>query len=320
MSSLGLRMIDEAATFLVPLIRRTPLEKCQVLSDLMGVPVYLKLEFLQITGSFKLRGAMFRLSRLHDQERRAGIITCSAGNHGWAVAYAARLLEIPATVYVPAGVDESKASGIVSLGATVIRSDFPGYDDTENLAVSRAKSLDVTFVSPYDDFAVMAANGGTIAKEIIEDEPQIQTFLVPVGGGGLAAGLGYYAKSHLPHSRLFACQHAQSPALKLSLEKGKAVTEMPPIRTLAGGIEGGIGTLTFSVLRDIVDFVALHSEEEILNAVRWFLMEHRYLIEPSSAVTLAACLTKKLPRLETPTAIVLTGRNIAISSLRAILR
>ena len=319
MPALNLRLIDEAATFLAPRIRRTPLEESGVLSDLLGVPVFLKLEFLQITGSFKVRGALFRLSQLANQERRAGIVTSSAGNHGWAVAYAAKLLGIPATIYVPAGVDDSKANGIASLGATVIRSDFPGYDATEHLAVSQARFLNLTFVSPYDDFAVMAANGGTVAREILDEAPEIRTFLVPVGGGGLAAGLGYYARTCLPDSRLVACQHLQSPALKLSLEKGEAVTELPPIRTLAGGIEGGIGALTFSVLKDIVDRVILLSEEEILMAVRWILMEHRYLVEPSAAVTVAACLTNKLAGVDTPTAIVLTGRNIAIDSLRVIL-
>jgi threonine dehydratase len=319
MATLDLELINEAAAFLAPRVRRTPLEKSIYLSDLLGVPVFLKLEFLQITGSFKLRGAMFRLSKLSSKERRAGVVTCSAGNHGWAVAYAARILEIPATVYVPAEVDESKAKGIASLGATVTRSEFPGYDATENFAVSKAESLNLTFISPYDDFAVMAANGGTIAREILEEVPEIRTFLTPVGGGGLAAGLGFYVKTCLKEALLVACQHTESCALQLSLEKGEAVTELPPIRTLAGGIEGGIGALTFSILKDIVDRVILLSEQEIVAALEWLLVEHRYLVEPSAAVTLAACLTEKLGHVETPVAIVLTGRNIAIDSLRSIL-
>ena len=246
MSDLNLTLIEEAAAFLKPRIHRTPLEESPALSNILGVPVFLKLEFLQITGSFKLRGAMFRLSQLNETEKLAGVVTCSAGNHGWAVAYAARLLEIPATVYLPAEVDESKERGIASLGATVVRSKFPGYDNTEAFALSQAKALNLTFVSPYDDFAVMAANGGTLAREILEVVPGIRTFLTPVGGGGLAAGLGFYIKSIFPDSPLVACQHLDSPALKLSLERGEAVTELPPIRTLAGVIEGGIGTLTFS--------------------------------------------------------------------------
>lgn len=319
MSELNLPLIEEAAAFLKPRIRRTPLEESPVLSNILGVPVFLKLEFLQITGSFKLRGAMFRLSQLDETERLAGVVTCSAGNHGWAVAHAARLLEIPATVYVPAEVDESKASGIASLGATVIRSEFPGYDATEAFALSQARSLNLTFVSPYDDFSVMAANGGTLAREILDEIPEIGTFLTPVGGGGLAAGLGFYAKSRSLDSRLVACQHVDSPALSLSMERGEAVTELPPIKTLAGGIEGGIGSLTFSILKDIVDDVVLLSEEEIMTAVRWLLTEHRYLIEPSSAVTLAACLTRKLEGIGSPAVIVLTGRNVSLRSLEIIL-
>jgi len=319
MSSLDLELIDEAFEFLRPRIRKTPLEESRFLSDLLGVPVFLKLEFLQITGSFKVRGALFRLSRLTDQQRRAGLITCSAGNHGWAVAYAAKILGIPATIYVPASADESKVQGIISLGANVIRSDFPGYDATQRLALAQAKSLDLTFVSPYDDFAIMAANGGTLAREIIEEVPSIRTFLLPVGGGGLAAGFSFYARRRLPESRFIACQHAQSAALKLSLKKGSAVTELPPIHTLAGGLEGGIGSLTFSVLKELVERVILISEEEIRNAVEWFLTEHRYLVEPSAAVTLAACLANRLGGVDTPVAAVLTGRNLAINDLRAIL-
>ena len=319
MLSLNLDLINEAADFLAPRIRRTPLEESRFLSRLLGVPVFLKLEFLQLTGSFKVRGALFRLSKLSESERSAGVITCSAGNHGWAVAYAASLLGVPATVYLPAEADESKAKGIATLGAKVIRSDAPGYDAAESLALAQAKSLDLTFVSPYDDAAIMAANGGTIAKEILEDAPQIRTFLVPVGGGGLGGGLAYYAKSRFSDSRILACQHRDSPALKISLETGRAATELPPIRTLAGGIEGGIGKLTFAVLKDRVDEVLLLSEKEIWEAVQWFLGEHRYLIEPSAAVTLAACLTNKLAKLTSPTAIVLTGRNIAARNLNAIL-
>ena len=319
MPTLDLKLIDEAAAFLAPRIRSTPLEESPYLSGLLGTPVFLKLEFLQITGSFKLRGAMFRLSKLTSDERTAGVVTCSAGNHGWAVAYAAKLLQTPATVYVPAEVDESKARGIVSMGATVIRSDFPGYDATEDFAVAQAKLLNQIFISPYDDYAVMAANGGTIAKEILKTVPEIRTFVVPVGGGGLAAGLGFFVKESVREYSLIACQHAESPALQLSLERSQAVTELPPIRTLAGGIEGGIGALTFPVLKDIVDRVILLSEHEIIEALEWLLVEHRYLIEPSSAVTLAACLTNKLDRVKGPVAIVLTGRNIAIDSLRFIL-
>jgi threonine dehydratase len=295
------------------------LEKCDLLSKQFGVPIFLKLEFLQITGSFKVRGALYRMSRLNEQECSAGVVTCSAGNHGWAMAYAAHLFGIPVTVYVPAEADTVKVEGIASQGARVIRSEFPGYDETEKFAKAQAKSLGLAFVSPYDDFAVMAANGGTIAREILEEAPEVATFVVPVGGGGLAAGLGYCVKSRRPDSHLVACQHTESPALKLSLERGEAVTELPPIRTAAGGIEGGIGTLTFPILEEVVDEIVLLSEAEIVGAVRWFLAQHRYLIEPSSAVTLAACLTGKLAKIESPAVMVLTGRNVALDHLKAIM-
>ena len=318
MPLLDLNLINEAAVYLEGKVRRTPLAESPLLSELLGVPVFLKLEFQQITGSFKLRGALFRLAKLAREERDAGVITCSAGNHGWAIAYAARRLGIKATVYVPNTIDRSKKQGIESLGADVIVSQFAGYDDTERYAVTQSEAFGQPFISPYDDPEIMAANGGTLAKEILADAPEVGTFVIPVGGGGLGAGLGFFTKALLPDSHLIACQHIDSPALRLSLEQGRAVTELPAIDTLAAGIEGGIGANTFSILKDKVDRVVLLTEDEILEAVRWFLERLRYLIEPSSAVALAACLREKLGPVQNPVAVVLTGRNLAYSSLKKI--
>jgi len=312
-------LIAEAAAFLKGRIRRTPLEPSPALSRVLGVPVSLKLESMQLTGSFKIRGALFRISKLTPEERRDGVVTCSAGNHGKAVAYAAREAGIRATICVPRSVDRSKYDGMVALGADVRVSEFDGYDDTEEWAREVATSEGRQFLSAFDDDAIMAANGGTLAVEILEDAPGTSTFIVPVGGGGLSAGLAFWAKRQSPAAVIVGCQHVLSPALQMSLDAGHAITKLPAVETVAGGIEGGIGILTFGVLGPLVDRVALVSEDEILEGVRWMLANHQYLIEPTAAVTIAAALTGKVGKLDGPAAVVISGRNVSVEGVRKIL-
>lgn len=274
---------------------------------------------MQLTGSFKIRGALFRISRLTKQERSDGIVTCSAGNHGKAVAYAARGAGVRATICVPRSVDRSKYEGMVAMGADVRVSEYDGYDDTEEWARAIGAKEGRVFLSAFDDHAIMAANGGTVAVEILEDAPDTQNFIVPVGGGGLSAGLAYWAKQQSDSVTIAGCQHVLSPALKMSLDAGRAITKLPAVETMAGGVEGGIGALTFDVLRPLVDRVALVSEDEILEGVRWMLATHQYLIEPTAAVVIAACLTGKVGRMDGPAAVVISGRNVSAETVEKIL-
>jgi threonine dehydratase len=317
--TLTLELIRDSVDALAGLIRRTPLEYSPSLSERYGVPIHFKLEFLQTTGSFKLRGAYFKLLRLLEEQQKNGVATCSAGNHGWALAFAGRELKIPVTVFLPASVDPSKRDGIQSLGATTVVTEFPGYDETEEFAILESSRLGLPFVSAYDDPAVMAANGGSLAVEILEERPETTNFIFPVGGGGLGAGLSYWVKRANSGSFLIGCQHEGSPALKLSLEKGEAVTRLPAIETVAGGIEGGIGAVSFPYLQGTVDEVVLLSEEEIKAGVRWMLEHHHYLIEPSSAVVAAALIGSRVKQLTGLTVAILTGRNVAIETLSNIL-
>jgi len=319
MQDLNIELINQAAEALSSLVRKTPLEYSPVLSDLYDMPVYLKMEFLQITGSFKLRGAFFRLLRLRAEEKSKGVATCSAGNHGWALAYAGRQLDIPVTVYLPNSVDPSKKAGIESQGAKTIVADSAGYDGAEEFALRDSTLRRLPFVSAFNEPEIMAANGGSLALEILEELPATESFVYPVGGGGLAAGLGVLVKSRNPEATLIGCQHIDSPGLKLSLEKGNAVTRLPAIDTIAGGIEGGIGANTFPYIRDTIDKVILLSEEEIRRSVVWMLEHHRCLIEPSSAAALAALIFRKVKKLNGPTVVILTGRNIALETLRRII-
>ena len=317
--ALTLELIEEARRFLAGKIRTTPVEWSPRLSELLGVPVFLKLEFLQQTGSFKLRGAWFSLSCVSQKERRRGVATCSAGNHGLALARVGQEMKVPVTVYVPRLIDESKQQGILDRGARVVRTRFPGYQAAETWALEEARLRKIRFLSPCDDDPVMAGNGGTLAAELVEALPEVATFIVPVGGGGLAAGLAYYVEAKRPASRVIGCQHAGSPALQRSLDAGELVTDVPPIQTLAGGLEGGVGCNAFEILKTRVDRVALVAEEDILMGVRWMLTEHRYLVEPSAAVVVAACLTGEIGPLDSPTVLVLTGRNVSGVTLKTIL-
>lgn len=312
-------LVLEARRALEGHIRRTPIEPSPALSDAANAPVFLKLESLQVTGSFKIRGACYVLSRLSADERQRGIVTCSAGNHGKAVAVMARALGVPAEIHVPRDVDQAKYQAMLALGARVVRSEFEGYDDTEQVARAEAARSGRPFLTAFDDVRILAANGGTLAAEVLEDCPEARTFLLPVGGGGLAGGFAYVARTALADGRVIGCQHEGSPALALSLERGHAVVRLPPLATTAGGLEGGIGRVGFEVLRTRVDGVALISEAEIFDAVRFMLDRHQYLIEPSAAVTVAAILTGKAGRLASPTVAVISGRNVALPTLRRIL-
>jgi threonine dehydratase len=308
-----LELISEAAEFLAGRVRRTPVEYSAGLSDVLGIPVWLKLESLQLMGSFKIRGALFAISKLKQH-----VITCSAGNHGKGVAYAARQAGIRAIICVPRSVDRSKLDAMVKLGADVRVSEFDGYDDTQDWALEMAAREKRYFLSAFDDDAVMAANGGTVAVEVLEDLPDARVFILPVGGGGLSAGFATWAKDRLPDATIVGCQHVLSPALRLSLDAGHAITKLPAVETMAGGVEGGIGARTFPVLQPFVDQVALVSEAEILDGVRWMIAHHQYLIEPTAAVTIAACLSGKI-HVTGPVVVVVSGRNVSAESVKKIL-
>src|SRR5215831_6624672 len=247
--SLSLERIEEARAYLASRIRRTPVEESPLLSQRLGAPVWLKLENLQITGSFKVRAALWRLSLLTPEERALGVATCSAGNHGKGIAFAARALGIAATVYLPKSVDPSKRDAIAELGAAVVVSRFDGYDDTEEWALGEIARTGKVFISAFDHEDTMAANGGALALDVLEEVPQAHAFLLPVGGGGLSGGFAFVVKERLADGCVVGCQLQASPALRLSLASGRAVTRLPAVETAAAGLEGGIGAKTFEVLR-----------------------------------------------------------------------
>lgn len=309
--------IVEACTFLSTRVRRTPVDFSPGLSERMGVRVHLKLESEQITGSFKIRGAWFAIHRLGELAA-GGVASCSAGNHGLGLAYAAREQGVGARVYVPATVDPSKEDGLRALGAEVIRSRFAGFDDTEEWAIGECRGSGLPYVSAYDDESVVAGNGGSLGVELAGQVSGLETVVVPVGGGGLAAGLSIPFRREAPHGMLVAAQLASCPSLVRSLDAGHAVTRMPHIDTLAGGLEGGLGQIPFPLLQESIIQVVTVTESAVWEAVRWMLSKHRMLIEPSAAVAVAACLSGEV-RAHGETVVVISGRNVSEGSLRRIL-
>lgn len=312
---LTLELIQAASAILNGKIRKTPLEYSERLSDHLGIHVYLKLECLQITGSFKVRGALFYLSTLDGYVLQKGVAACSAGNHGLGVAYASKQLNVPCTVYVPKNVDRAKEEKILSLGARIKKSVFLGYDDTLAWAKQEVAKTGEHLISAFDDERIMAGNGGTLAQEIFEDLPTTKNILFPIGGGGLGAGIAQYIGELYPQVRLIGCQHVESPGFERSLKAGRAMTYLPAIDTIAAGLEGGIGALCFPILQRFVKEVFLASEKEIREACSWMLEHHQYLIEPTAAAAIAGAMYPRFSKLQGPTVILLSGRNVAYSTL-----
>jgi threonine dehydratase len=307
-----------AARRIAPYVQRTPLERSEHLSDAVGADVWLKLECFQTTGSFKLRGALNALLSLDDAARRRGVITASAGNHGLGVATAANLTGLPAAVVVPETASPAKVDLLRQTGCELILHG-PDYDAAEAHAIALAETRAVTFVSAYDHPAVVAG-GGTIALEILEAQPETDLLIVPAGGGGLISGVALAAKGVKPSIQVYGAQSVASPALHAALAAGRQVT-VPVLDSLADGLSGNIavGSITVGLAKQYVDQIVLVEESEIAAAMRAILEHEHVLVEGSSAVTAAALRTGRLPVAGRRVVLVLTGRNVAPSVLRATL-
>ena len=290
--------------------RRTALRHSSALTDLTGTDVYLKLECEQITGSFKLRGAYNALASIPANARARGVVAASAGNHGLGVAYAARALGIPATLYIPSTAPAIKRDGITSLGAT-IDATSPDYEAALVLAMAHAEREGIPFVSATQDLDVVAGQG-TAALEILEELRSLRTVLVPVGGGGLLGGFGSFLRSVAPEVRIVGVQGTRSAAMARSLEAGR-VTPVPHELTLADGLAGDIDEFAFDIGKHALDVLAIVTEEEIEMAIAWLYTEEGLVVEGSGAVGVAALLQKKVYKPAGPVVVVLSGANIDAS-------
>lgn len=292
------------------LVRRTPLVAAAALPG-----VLLKLESLQRTGSFKLRGACTRLDALTAEERARGVVAASAGNHGLGVALAGKALGIRVEVVVPATSPEVKRRGIAALGASVVEGG-PTYDDAEATARRRAGASGAVFVSPFDDPWVIAGNGRRLAEELLEQEPGLRTVICPVGGGGLCGGL---AAALAPHgARVIGVQPVTNCAMHDSLRDGAALTVYSGAPTIAEGCDGAVAAATWELCRAAGVTIALVEEAAIREAVAFAYRQLGVVVEPTAAVGLAGLL-RGVVKPAGKTALVITGGNVDPDLLDAVL-
>ena len=315
MSTLGLADLYAARQRLAGLVRRTPLQSSPALAALAGGEVRLKLECLQETGAFKLRGATNKLASLSAEERARGVIAVSTGNHGRAVAYAAKRLGVPALVCLSELVPNNKREAIRALGAELII-EGKSQDEAEVVAGRLIEDEGLIYVHPFDDPAVLLGQG-TIGLELIEDWPELDTCLVPLSGGGLMAGIALALKGVNPAIRMIGITMEQGAAMHESLAAGRpvAVEERP---SLADSLGGGIGMAnrwTLPLCRDLVDETLLVSEAEIAAGMRHLLMEERLVAEGGAAVGVAALLAGKVDLSCRRTAILVSGQNVDMAKL-----
>jgi threonine dehydratase len=307
--------ISEARRRIAGVARRTPLEQSVWLSELTGHDVYLKLECWQRTRSFKMRGAANAVSTLSAEARARGLVTASAGNHGQAVALAARSTGAKATIFVPSNAPELKKNRIKSFGAT-LRDDEPTYDDAELAAEEFAAATGATLVHGFADAAVVAGQG-TIGFEILEDLPDVHDVVVPVGGGGLIAGIGIALQSSGKEIRLLGVQSTETTAMFDAFEAGRSVAcTITP--TLADGLAGCTDDVSYQRARRVVDELLLVNEEALPAAIR-ALYRYDGVVAEGAAATAVAAIVEQVVEVGGPTVLVITGGNIDAARLAGIL-
>jgi len=301
-----------------PLARETPVDHSLHLSRLGNANVYLKLEHLQHTGSFKLRGATNKILSLTDEQLRAGVIAASTGNHGMGVCYAARHAGTTATIYLPRDVSEQKLEMIKHLGGIPVLSNNDCLE-AEHKAREAAEKSGRVFISPYNDLQVIAGQG-TIGVEIARQLDRIDAIFVTVGGGGLIAGIATYLKAVSPQTRIIGCWPENSPVLYECLRAGRII-EVPEETTISESTTGGMeeGSVTFPLCQQLIDDHTLVSESEIREAMRLIFDKEHWIIEGSAGVAVAAYLKERERFAGQNAVIVLCGRNISSEKLKGIL-
>lgn len=311
-----LAAVRAAAGRIAEVARRTPLERCAWLSERTGVDVYLKLECWQPTRSFKVRGATNAVLSLDAAARARGVVAASAGNHGQAVALAAGRAGIAARIFVPRTAPAVKKQRIRALGAQLDES-APDYDAAEAAAAAYAGETAATLVHAYSDPAVVCGQA-TVGLEILTDLPQLESVLVPVGGGGLIAGIGAALRASGSRARVLGVQSERTRNMYEAFAAG-AVVPCPIEPTLADGLAGCTDEPAYQRARAVTDELHLVSEAAIADALRAHLGHDGLLLEGSAAVAAAALLEEKVqPR--GPTVLVLTGGNIDPATLAGLLR
>ncbi|MFQ5610955.1 MAG: hydroxyectoine utilization dehydratase EutB [Anaerolineae bacterium] len=312
--SITLQDILQARKTVAPIARKTPLIQSTSLTERLGTPVYLKLETLQETGTFKVRGAANKLLKLTPAERGRGVVTVSTGNHGRAVAYVADQLGLRAAVCLSERVPRNKIDALQRLNAEIVI-----HGQSQDEAEIRARQIQAergaTLVPPFDDPFIIAGQG-TIGLELLAELPEIDTALVPLSGGGLIAGIALALKSANPKIRVVGISMERAAVMYHSLQAGQPV-QMPEEPTLADSLQGGVGLdnqYTFRLVQGYIDEVVLLSEAEIASGMAFAFFEHHLVLEGAGAVGIAALLHSKVSNLGRNVAVVCSGGNVDIRS------
>ena len=272
-------------------IRKTPLTYSPIFSELSGSEVYLKSEFQQKTGSFKIRGAYFKIKSLTDEEKKKGVVTASAGNHAQGVAFASSLENIPCTIVMPKNASPAKVAATRGYGAHVIL-EGNNYDESWMKAKQIAEETGSISVHAFDDPQVIAAQG-VIGLEILEDLPDVDEIYVPIGGGGLAAGILLAVKTKNPKIKVIGVQSKSFPAMKNSLASGE-LQSVEGDRTIADGISvKKPGQITFSIIKELIDEIVLVDDDQIVKTMFLLMERGKMVVEPAGAAGLAYLLEAK---------------------------
>lgn len=312
---LTLDNIYRASYVLKEVIRRTDLIKAPSINP--GSEIYLKPENLQVTGSFKVRGAYYKISQLTDEEKAKGVIACSAGNHAQGVALAATHSGIKSLICLPEGAPISKVEATRHLGADICL--VKGvYDDAYQRAMQLRDEMGYTFVHPFDDELVIAGQG-TIGLELLEQLPDVDNVIVPIGGGGLISGVAYAIKSLNPSVKVYGVQASGAPSMVLSFEKHH-IECLPSVSTIADGIAvKEPGEHTFDLCEKYVDGIVTVSEDEICAAILALMEQQKLIAEGAGAVSVAAAMFNKVPVEGKKTICLVSGGNIDVTILSRVI-
>lgn len=312
---LTLDKIYHASFVLKEVLRRTDLIAAPQIVP--GTPIYLKPENLQLTGSFKVRGAYYKISQLSDEEKAKGVIACSAGNHAQGVALGATKNGIKSLICLPAGAPLSKVEATKNYGAEVCLVDGV-YDDAYQKALQLKEEMGYTFVHPFDDENVIAGQG-TIGIELLDQLPDVEAVIVPVGGGGLISGVAFAIKSLRPNVKIYGVQASGAPSMAVSLSH-KHIERLPSVKTIADGIAvKEPGTHTFDICSHYVDDIVTVTDDEISTAILSLIERQKLVAEGAGAVSVAAAMFGKLPIQGEKTICLVSGGNIDVTILSRVI-
>jgi threonine dehydratase len=312
-----LKDIEEAKIRLKNVIQYTPLNLAPILSEQLNANIYLKKENLQLTGSFKIRGAFNKLSTLNKQEQQCGVVAASAGNHAQGIAYSSKYYNIDATIVMPEATPLTKVSGAKSYGANVILKGA-SYDEAYEYAIKYAKKYNKTFVHPFACDEVIAGQG-TLALEILEQLDNIDTIVIPIGGGGLITGMATTIKKLKPKIKIIGVVASGANAMKLTYDS-KEIKTVNKIKTIADGIAvKNVTPIMYEYISNIVDDIIEVNDNEIANAVLFLLEKQKLIVEGAGAASLAAVMHNKLDTKNKNIVLLLSGGNIDVGMLSLII-